>query len=125
MASGDTCRWKCWLMSDDLCCTRLGARRRCVGFRWGRGAMAEKLARLALQGEVRRFPAVPVRGDLGDLTQEGARRLELAHDRAVLGGVDEFDLAMLAHADAGLRRFDAAAADALPRLDGLVCCHEG
>ncbi|HET8877464.1 MAG TPA: hypothetical protein VFO53_14140 [Casimicrobiaceae bacterium] len=43
------------------------------------------------------------------------RRLELGADLPVLDGMHEFDPAILADADARLRRFDPAAADALPR----------
>jgi len=44
-----------------------------------------------------------------------AHAFELGDDLHVPGGVHEFDAAVLANADARLRRFDPAAADALPR----------
>jgi hypothetical protein len=49
-----------------------------------------------------------------------AHARELRERRRVLERVHEFDLAMLAHADARLRRLDAAAADAHPGLDGSL-----
>ena len=67
---------------------------------------------------------------MGDPRQQALHRLELAEQLldlvkriAVVLQWDEVHLAVLADADAGLRRFDAAAADALPGWNRIVHVH--
>ena len=67
---------------------------------------------------------------MGDPRQQALHRLELAEQLldlvkriAVVLQWDEVHLAVLADADAGLRRFDATAADALPGWNRIVHLH--
>ena len=81
---------------------------------------------MILQAAERPFPFAGARrrmGDLADQRLEGECTLVCAlrfgERFGMLGRVDEFHATVLADADAGLRRFDPSAADALPCLQGV------
>src|SRR5512146_906431 len=92
-----------------------------------RGEGAQHFARLRLQRAIRAFPLAFARAAEREASHEREQRIALARGlralrfgRVELGGIHQLDPAILANADAVLRRFQSAAADALPRLHPLA-----
>ena len=81
------------------------------------------MTRAFLQRPIRTFPFAFARGGTRDLTddqfQRACLRLRACERRAMLMRVQQFHLAVLANANAGLRSLDLAAADALPGFYGF------